>query len=387
MVTATAAGPPRSGISHYYLSFAATFLALVAGFLIAGVTGAFTVAVLAVLETSLSLDNAVVNAKVLENWPDKWRKIFLRWGILVAVFGMRLVFPILIVCVVSRLSPVNVVDMALYRPDDYAKALIAAHPQIAGFGSAFLFMVALSFFFEEKHVYWIEWIETKLTKFGQIEGIAAAIVIGLLFLFRAYAPPEVGNAYLFSGVTGIACFALAHGLGTVLGAPDGEEEETADEGPAVTATAAPGNQVAEQIVRASIAGFLYLEILDASFSFDGVIGAFVITTYLPLIMLGLGAGAFFVRSFTVHMVDIGTMAEYRYLGHGAFYAILLLAAILSLTVTGMDIPEWFTGLSGAFILGIAFWRSVVANQQDELLLTKSMIVDSGPTGKGTTRAA
>lgn len=341
MFNLSASGPLRR---YYGVSIAATAAAVGAAGFLWGPQAAFLVVVLAVLETSLSLDNAVVNAKVLANWPEKWRRVFLLWGILVAVFGMRLVFPIVIVAAATGTGMLQVVNLALYQPDLYAQNMLAAHYQIAGFGGAFLLMVALGFFFEEKHVYWLEWAETKLTRFGQIEGVSVAATLAALFAAARYVEPAHRAEFFSAGALGIMIFVLAHGLGTLFGGEDDEE------------------QGAGTIVKAGVAGFVYLEILDASFSFDGVIGAFVLTTYLPIIMLGLGAGAFFVRSFTIHLVEAGTLAEYRYLEHGAFYAILVLAGIM--LAPAVHLPEWVVGLSGAAILGLSLLHSVVANRRE-----------------------
>lgn len=339
---------PRGWLRYYGVSLAATAVAILAAAALWGLQAAFLVAVLAVLETSLSLDNAVVNAKILTNWPERWRKVFLFWGILIAVFGMRLVFPIIIVCAATGLGPVEVTNMALSNPDQYAAHMSAAHHQIAGFGGAFLLMVALGFFFEEKHVYWLEWAETKLTRLGQIEGVSVAVTLAALFVAQRWLEPAKQSEFFVAGALGILVFVLAHGFGTLFGGDDDEEQE--------------GANPAGGLVKAGIAGFVYLEILDASFSFDGVIGAFVLTTYLPIIMLGLGAGAFFVRSFTVHLVEAGTLSEYRYLEHGAFYAILVLAGIM--LAPQLHLPEWVVGLSGAVILGLSLAHSVLANRKE-----------------------
>ena len=349
MSTASQPPPTKSPWSYYYFSIAVSALCVVAGWFIGGAPTAFIVAVLIVLETSLSLDNAVVNAKILENWDDKWRRIFLRWGILIAVFGMRLLFPIVIVCVSTGLGPIEVLRMAVYDQTEYARHMSEAHHQIAGFGGAFLLMVALGFFFGEKHVHWMEWAETRLTNFGQIEACAAAVTLTALLIAKSYVVPERQAEFFFAGAWGIVTFVVAHGLGTLVG---GAEE---DDAKASTSSSAP-------FIKAGIAGFFYIEILDASFSFDGVIGAFVLTTYLPVIMLGLGAGAFFVRSFTIHLVEAGTLSEYRYLEHGAFYAILVLAAIM--LSPEVHLPEWIVGLSGAAILGAALLHSTLVNRRE-----------------------
>lgn len=342
---------------YYGWSFAFAIAAVLGGFAIgfqqsgtiAGALGvALTVTILAVLETSLSFDNAVVNARILSGWDAKWRQIFLTWGIWIAVFGMRIVFPIAIVSVATGINPLAITQMALLAPTEYAHHLHAIHHEVAGFGGAFLFMVAFGFFFEEKHVYWLEAIETRLTRLGQIEGVSAAFTLIIVLLVSKLFPDAAhGQQFFISGVWGVVTFILAHGLGSLLGGGEDDGE----------------NAVAGQVIKAGIAGFLYLEILDASFSFDGVIGAFVLTNYLPVIALGLGVGAFFVRSMTIHLVDAGTLAEYRYLEHGAFYAIFALAVLMFGSGIGYELPEWATGLIGAAFIGFAFINSLSYNRK------------------------
>lgn len=341
---------------YYRWAFIIAILGIISGFgvgiyqtgtIAGGFAVALTVGILAILETSLSFDNAVANARVLENWDKKWVDRFVNWGMPVAVFGMRGFFPIVIVSVTTGLGMWAVLVMALTNPAEYATHLKSVHHEVAGFGGAFLFMVAFGFFFEEKHVYWLEWAETRLTKLGQIEGVAAAFTLGIIAIVSSlFADTTHGQQFFFAGVLGVIAFILAHGLGSLLG---GEDDEAGG-----------------KIVRAGVMGFAYLEVLDASFSFDGVIGAFVLTNYLPVIMLGLGIGAFFVRSMTIHLVEAKTLAEFRYLEHGAFYAILALAVLMFGSGLGYELPEWATGLIGAAFIGLAFINSLSFNRREAL---------------------
>jgi hypothetical protein len=122
-----------------------------------------------------------------------------------------------------------------------------------------------------------------------------------------------------------------------------------------------GPETVQGVHRASAASFLYLEVLDASFSFDGVIGAFALTNNLFIIAIGLGIGAMFVRSLTVMLVEKGTLASYRYLEHGAFYAIGALA-LLMLVGTAVEVPDALTGLIGAVFIGLSLWQSIRYNR-------------------------
>lgn len=328
---------------HYFKgSLLVTLLGVACGFWLAGPSGALIVAVLAILETSLSFDNAVVNATVLKHMDEKWRRRFLVWGMLIAVFGMRLVFPLLIVGVVASLGPVAVIQLAVSQPDEYARVLTSAHHEIAAFGGAFLMMVFLKFFVDaNKDEHWLKVLEAPLTRLGRMEAVEVALTLVVLMVSASYLPGELRLEFVLAGVWGLIAYILADGAGALLGGEEGEG----------------GAVVAKQ----GFAGFLYLELLDASFSFDGVIGAFALSNNLFVIALGLGVGAMFVRSFTLLLVDQGTLTAYRYLEHGAFWAIGALASIMFIGVH-VHIPEAVTGLLGAALIGLAFWSSVRFNR-------------------------
>jgi len=296
-------------------------------------------AVLGVLEVSLSFDNAVVNASVLRHWNEFWRKLFLTVGILVAVFGMRLLFPLVIVAVATGLGLVDVWHMAINTPLEYSRHLTERHAEVAAFGGAFLALVFLNFLFdEEKELHWLGWIEEKVGKYGT-EGLAILItLLGVIFAMSLM-PHARKLTVLIAGVVGVLIYIGVQWLSGLL-----EHEE---EDPTVGAMISQG----------SIGGFLYLEVLDASFSFDGVIGAFAITNDVVIIMLGLAIGAMFVRSMTVFLVYKGTLQEFVYLEHGAHYAIGILAVIMFASVH-YHIPEWFTGLSGLAFILVSVWSSV-----------------------------
>ena len=296
-------------------------------------------AVLGVLEVSLSFDNAVVNASVLRHWNRFWRTLFLTVGILVAVFGMRLLFPLLIVSIATGLGLGDVWTMAIKTPDAYARHLTEHHAQVASFGGAFLLLVFLNFLFDDdKELHWLGRIEEKVGKHGT-EGLA--VLLALLAAFAAMALVPAGDklSVLASGVLGVVIYIAVRWISSLL-----EEKE---DDPAIGTI----------ISRGSIGGFMYLEVLDASFSFDGVIGAFAITNDIVIIMLGLAIGAMFVRSMTVYLVDQGTLQQFVYLEHGAHYAIGILALIMFASVE-YHIPEWFTGLSGVAFIVVSVWSSL-----------------------------
>jgi hypothetical protein len=304
-------------------------------------TVTFVVVVLAVLEVSLSFDNAVVNAAVLQHMDAVWRQRFITWGIPIAVFGMRIVFPLLIVAVTAHISPWSALVLAGTDPDGYSRALTSAHVSVSAFGGAFLAMVGLKHFLDhEKDVHWIRVVEAPLARLGRVEAVELALVLLLLWAVSRWLPaPEERLAFLIAGIAGLVTYIAVDGVAALL-TPYG-------------ASAAVG--------RSGLGGFLYLQVLDASFSFDGVIGAFALSNNLFVIAIGLGIGAMFVRSLTLLLVERGTLTGYRYLEHGAFWAIIALAAIMFLG-TVHHVPEGVTGLIGAAFVGIAFWSSLRHNR-------------------------
>jgi len=228
-----------------------------------GVAAAIVLAaILGVMEVSLSFDNAVVNASVLKDMDEKWQQIFLTVGILIAVFGMRLFFPIAIVAVATGLGMADVTGMALNRPEEYAHHLQASHVGIAAFGGVFLLLVFLSFLFNDsKELHWLGTVEERLARLGKLDSIAVVVALTVLLVLQQVLPIDTGArlTMLVSGVGGAVLFVAVSSVDSLF-----ESEQDGE----AAATAAQRN---------GVAGFLYLEMLDASFSFDGVIGAFALT--------------------------------------------------------------------------------------------------------------
>lgn len=301
--------------------------------------------VLSILEVSLSFDNAVVNAAVLTDMDDIWQRRFLTWGMVIAVFGMRIVFPLAIVAIAAGLGPVDALNLSLNNPAEYERIVSSAHVGIAGFGGAFLAMVGLSFFFDgEKDVHWITWIESKLSVVSNIKAAEIALLLLVLYGIAGMLPTDEALTFMIAGVLGLVTFIAVEAISTVL---EMREEALKLQG---------------AVVRSGLGGFLYLNILDASFSFDGVIGAFALSNNMVIIALGLSIGAMFVRSMTIHLVKQGTLAEYRYLEHGAFWAIIALGGIMLLSAK-FHIPETVTGLIGAVLIGLSLWWSIRHNRR------------------------
>ncbi|TGD66370.1 DUF475 domain-containing protein [Tabrizicola sp. WMC-M-20] len=346
--------PQRSSLSYFTWAFIVTAIGLGLGLWLGFSTehtfaGAmkvfFIVSVLAVLEISLSFDNAIVNANKLKDMTPVWQQRFLTWGILIAVFGMRIVFPLLIVVIAANVGPWSALVMAASQPEEYSRIMMEAHLPIAAFGGTFLMMVALSFFFDhEKDIHWVRWLEEKVSTYSSVKGIEIAFVLVVMLAFSEVIESQKGAAYattfFHAAIWGLLTFLLVEVLGGVL-----------DRSQQTLTGAAQGG----------LGAFLYLEVLDASFSFDGVIGAFALSSNLFIIAIGLGIGAMYVRSMTIMLVERGTLAQYRYLEHGAFYAILILSVIMYVQ-TLFHIPEVITGLGGATLIGIALWSSIRWNR-------------------------
>ncbi|MDT4915798.1 MAG: uncharacterized protein QOI15_1063 [Pseudonocardiales bacterium] len=347
-------------------SFAVAIAGLVAGWLYGGGKGLALAAILAVLEVSLSFDNAVVNATVLVRMSPFWQKLFLTVGVAIAVFGMRILFPLLIVGITAKLNPVEAVRLALDKgnPNDagtYGYLLHQAHPAIAAFGGMFLLMIFLDFIFEERDITWLSWLERPLARMGKLDQLSVVIALGVLavsaYTFGNHADTQTHqriSTVLISGVLGLATYLLVSGLDSFFEQDEDEDADLSEKLEKKKALHVVGKQ--------AFFLFLYLEVLDASFSFDGVVGAFAITSDPIIIAIGLGIGAMFIRSLTVFLVRKGTLSEYVYLEHGALWAIGALAAILLITIE-YEVPEVVTGLIGVAFIGAALISSIIRNRR------------------------
>ncbi len=319
-------------------------LGLIGGFI--GTEALIIATILIVVEITFSFENAIINAKVLAGVSEFWRKIFITVGILIAVVGMRLVFPIVIVAVTAGLSMDSVVNLALNQPEKYAKELNEAHVSIAAFGGMFLLMLCLHFFFDPKRkVRWLNIIEKPLqdmSKWWLYSAVSFAILVILTFIPTNHEPQQT----LSAGLVGIATYIAIHGLAELFGR---RQQKTTS-----------------KVLKSGMAGFmafLYLEVLDASFSFDGVIGAFAVTKDVLLIAIGLGIGALWVRSLTIFMVEHKVLHAYRYLEHGAHYTIGVLAVVL-LSGIFFDIPEAIAGVAGLVIISASILSSMSARRAE-----------------------
>lgn len=324
-------------LKHFRGSLIITFVGLVLAWWFGGTVALFATAILIVLEISLSFDNAVVNATVLKRMSPVWQRRFLTWGILIAVFGVRFVLPIVIVAVASKTGLFAVLQMAIFESERYGNLLENAKPSIASFGGMFLLMVFLKYFFDDaKKIHWIEIVEKWLTKIGALKSVEIIIALGVLVVLALNVPEALQTRVLISGILGTVMYVLMHSVSEFL---------EVQESKAVGAYAGLGL-------------FLYLEILDVSFSLDGVIAAFAITSNIFIIMLGLSIGAYFVRSMTLYFVHKNTLQQFRYLEHGAHYAVGILGILMLAGIT-IHIPEVLTALLGGIVIIISGVSSVM----------------------------
>ncbi|MER5637248.1 DUF475 domain-containing protein [Kitasatospora sp. NPDC002227] len=346
-------------------SFAITIVGLIAAGLIWGAEGFGVVLILSILEISLSFDNAVVNATVLKRMNPFWQKIFLTVGVLIAVFGMRLVFPLAVVALTAHLNPATVIDLALdssktYNGSNYGDFLQAANPAIAAFGGIFLLMIFLDFVLEEKEFNWLSWLEKPLEKIGKLDALSSVIALVVLAVSANLFAEGKAETVLLAGLLGLATYLAVNGLSGVFESGLEAEEEAEEE------AERKGKPLVLAAGKAAFFLFLYLEVLDASFSFDGVVGAFAISQDIFQITLGLGIGAMYIRSLTVYLVRKGTLDDYVYLEHGAHYAIGALALILLVSIKH-HIPEIVTGLIGVAFIGAALVSSMIRNKREQEL--------------------
>lgn len=312
-----------------------------------GIAALFTVLVLTLLETTFSADNAVVNSKVLVTMSPFWQRLFMTVGIFIAVFVVRFALPIIIVALSAGISFHEVINLAMNHPHQYEHELHKAEPVISAFGGTFLLMITLSYFIDyNKKTHWLPFFEKYLGKLGRFDNITVFIMLLTTLGIYATVGAEHHNTIFLASISAMA---LHIGL-ELLSAAMGNAEDKA--------------KIKHRTGLAAFSAFMYLEILDASFSLDGVIGAFALTSSIVLIIAGLGAGAIWVRAMTVHLVRSNALARYMFLEHGAHWAIGFLGAIMLLKLYHIVLPEFIVGGLGIGFIALAiFWSKHVSNQR------------------------
>lgn len=336
-------------MKHFNLAFISLFVALVLGAingyvsqhsLLDALFAMNSILILSALETSQSMDNSIIAAKILKDFSPKWQNRYKTWGFLIAVLGMRFLMPVLLVSAITKISPIASIVMAFHEPQKYAQTILSSEPKIMSFGGAFLLMLSsYSLFNHEKDTHWLK-VEEYLSKMSNSTFATytlSLLTTGFVLLLTCfYAKAEEKMGIFVSGVAGLIAFALVKLLGVLVGEPGSKKGGSA------------------------LGAFIYLEAIDASFSFDGVISSFAVSTNLINNMLGLGVGAMVVRCLTLANVKSGFMAELPYLENGAYASIFILSLLMYLKDVGLNVPDFITGTLGLFIIGLSFISSVRA---------------------------
>jgi len=292
-----------------------------------------TVILLSFLELSISFDNALVNAKVLNKMSKVWRQLFFWVGLPIAVFGVRLLLPLGLVSWTAGLDLIQTFNLAIHHPAVYQAKLLLNQDKLYAFGAGFLLMVFISFMWGDLKCLQIRpiWFAFEKTKISYWIARQFYFSIGLLFLilFLILGLEKnltVGFCWIAGGLIQYALYFLGH-------------------------------RVDRWVKFSGLILFVYIECLDASFSLDGVLGAFAFTTDPVLIMLGLGIGALFVRGLTIRFVQKKTLQNFIYIEHGAHYAIGLLGLVLLFEIFVSHIPSGLVGLLSLGLIGMAFYDS------------------------------
>ncbi len=286
---------------------------------------------LALFEIISSVDNAIINAHVLKTLPEKYRKIFLFWGILFAVFIVRGCLPFLIIWISNpKLSFYELITFAFSKNADLSAAIGQSTPLLLLGGGMYLFLVFLAWLFleEKKYAFFVEsFLHRQAAWFYAISSILVTAVV--------YFSIQRNPLLALAATIGTSAFFITDGF-----KKNSEEKEKE--------LLKPGLSAWSKI--------FYLEILDASFSIDGVVGAFAFTMSVPLILIGNGLGAFVVREMTVKGVDV--IAKFAYLKNGAMYSIGLLGGVMILESFGREFPFWLAPLNTVLLLVIFLWLSI-----------------------------
>lgn len=336
----------RNFLRYFWASSLLTIILAVLVGIYGGPQALWLFAVLTILEVTFSFDNAVVNSKILAKMSPFWQMLFLTVGIFFAVFVVRFFLPVFIVMLIGDTGFSEVINLAFNHPEEYAELLHKGMHSIDAFGGTFLLMIGLGYFFDrKKDIHWLGVIEEWLARAGRIRHITLYLMILVAIGLFLTAPKQHAYDVLFAATLGIVLHTFLAWIPTLF------EKNAAAAG------------ATKQVGMAAFASFIYLNILDASFSLDGVIGAFAITTSVLLIVAGLGVGALWVRSMTIQLVRSNTLGKYRYLEHGAHWAILALGLVMILKVYGIELSEWLTGSLGLIFIVTAVISSVLEKRR------------------------
>ena len=300
-----------------------------------------TVLGLCLFEIISSIDNAIVNAEVLSTMSQKSRKWFLFWGLIFAVFIVRGLLPWLIVFAVNpSLGFLGSLTATFSNDPSVKEAIESSAPILLGGGGTFLVFLFFHWLFIEPKKYGLVG-----ERFFHKKGIWFFAIVSVILAILVWFALKTNPMMAFSIVIGSTAFFITHGF-----KQNAEQSE---------------QQLLNKNSNLSdISKILYLEIIDMTFSIDGVLGAFAFTLSVPLIILGNGIGAFVLRQFTVGNID--KIKKYAYLKNGAMYSILILGVIMLLDSFGVHIPSWLSPVATFAIVGFFFWKSNMELKKEKI---------------------
>ena len=295
---------------------------------------------LSVFETISSIDNAIINAEVLSSMGAKARRWFLVYGMLFAVFIVRGLLPWGIVFAVTpELGLLGSLTATFSNDPSVHEAIEASAPiLLAGGGIFLIFLFFHWLFLEPKHFGLVG------EKFFARQGVWFYAIVSVVLAVVVWYALKVNPVMAFGAVVGSTAFFITHGFK--------QNAEAAEK-----QLLHGGNQLTD------ISKILYLEVIDLTFSIDGVLGAFAFTLSVPLILIGNGVGAVMVRQLTISNIE--RIKKYKFLKNGAMYSILSLGSIMLLHSFGVHIPDWFTPIVTFIIIGFFFRKSMVLIRQGE----------------------
>jgi hypothetical protein len=291
-----------------------------------------TIAGLCLFESVTSIDNAVINADVLSTMSQRGRRWFLIWGLLFAVVVVRGLLPWLIVWLATpSLGPIGALTATFSNDPKVKEAIDTSAPILLAGGGTFLIFLFFHWLFIEPKRYGI-----RGERFIHAQGIWFYAVISIILCTIVWFALKVNSFMAFGAVVGSTAFFITHGF-----KQNAEQREQ-------QMVSGKGNLT-------DLSKILYLEVIDATFSIDGVLGAFAFTFSVPLILIGNGLGALILRQLTVG--NIKRINQYIYLKNGAMYAIFMLGTIMLLDSFGFHIPSYVAPLITFLVIGYFFIRS------------------------------
>ncbi len=287
---------------------------------------------LALFETISSIDNAVINAEVLRTMSEKARRWFLLWGILFAVFIVRGLLPWIIIWMTNpQLGFIGSLTATFSSDPLVVEAVEKSAPILLMGGGIFLLFLFFHWLFLEPKVYGLHG-----EKFFQRQGVWFYAVVSVILSVLVWYSMKMNPLMAFGAVVGSTAFFITHGF-----------KQNAEK--------AEHEMIHGQGTMSDVAKIMYLEVIDTTFSIDGVLGAFAFTLSIPLILIGNGLGAIMVRQFTIGNIE--RVKKYKYLKNGAMYSILGLGIIMVIDAFGVHIPAWVSPVVTFAVLGYFFWKS------------------------------